>query len=54
MLDIHYEKYIGIHDVSLKINVVSEGEEVKSVDCSIPVISPRKQRVNLEHFKTFA
>ncbi len=54
MLDIHYEKYIGIHEVSLKINVVSEGEQVKSVDCCIPVISPRKQRVNLEHVKTFA
>jgi len=53
MVDIHYEKYIGIH-VSLKIYVVSEGDQVKSVDCCIPVISPRKQRVNLEHFKTFA
>ncbi len=54
MLDVHYEKYIGIHDVSLKMNVVSEGEQVKSVDFSIPVISHRKQRVNLDHVKTFA
>lgn len=54
MLDVHYEKYIGIHDVSLKMTVVSEGEQVKRVDFSIPVISPRKQRVNLDHVKTFA